>query len=75
MKADYSLPFVFNLSVLLFIQHITLMPQQLIFFKTLFERDHVVSLLESQAILPSSVPVFSNIVKRTPTNSTGVVSL
>lgn len=54
VKADYSLPFVFNLSVLVFIHHITFMPQRLLFFTTLFERHHVVSLLESQAILTGS---------------------
>lgn len=54
VKADYSLPFVFNLSVLVFIHHITLMPQRLLFFTTLFERHHVVSLLERQAILTGS---------------------
>lgn len=54
MKADYSLLFIFDLSVLVFIHHITLMPQQLLFFKTLSERVSVVSLLESQAILTGS---------------------
>lgn len=37
MKTDYSLPFVFHLSALVFILYITPMPQQLVFFKTPFE--------------------------------------
>lgn len=54
VKADYFLLFIFDLSVLVYIQHITLIPQQLFFFKTLFESVGIVSLLESQDILTGS---------------------
>lgn len=59
MKADYYLLFIFDLSVLVFIHHITLMPQQLFFFKIIFERVSVARLLESQAILTSSALLLS----------------
>lgn len=54
VKADYYLLFIFDLSLLVFIHHITLTPQQLFFFKILFERVSVMIFLESQAIWTGS---------------------
>lgn len=68
VKVDYSLPFVFDLSVLVFIHHLTLMPQQLVSCKTLFERGGGVSVLESQAVLTGSAffPCSATLSKELP---------